>query len=312
MKPGEVLDTAAYVCTNGGEKKIPISIKLIKMAITAPEGQTIGNIRDFYDYAQTHPVQAQRLFTNSEFYMLLLATGYPYMEAYEMLHRDTNRERAMDNFFILSRLKPKTTLTVERRHVAFIRKPYETEPVFGHFLAQKSDGGFVEAPISVKRNAPWLNVSAHRLISSDFNEANTAMVNFNIDPQKIDGRYAAATISVGTEEVDVVFKRTNPLSVRLNREAFRFEDSGVIEIANDTGGEIWVDVFCKDSFVRFSAKKFPVGESYEIPFDIKLSTFMSAQLLFRKLPFLKTVIEVKTIYRDRLVKKNLEIAVGKW
>jgi hypothetical protein len=316
MKPGDVLETVAYICSNGGEKKLPVTIRLIKMAITTQgaggEERIIANIRDFYDYARDYPAQARRLFTDSEFYMLLLATNYPYLEAYEMLHRDTNRERAMDNFFILSGLKQKTALTLQRDGQEFNRKPHENDILHSHFLARKSDGGFVEVPISAKNNAPWLNLPSHRLISADFNEANIAVVNFSINPYQIPGRYARETIMVGDHAFDVVYKRAAPLSMRLNREAYRFDDQGAIEINNNTGNEIWVEVFCKDSFIRFSAKKFPVGEQYQIPFTVKLSAFMSAQLLFRKLPFLKTVIEIKTVYRDQLIKRHLDLVVGKW
>jgi hypothetical protein len=311
MKPGEVLETTAFVCSNGGEAEISVTVKLIKMAIPTAEGITVANIRDFFRYALDFPIQARRLFTTGEFYMLLLATGYPYMEAYEMLHRDTNRERAMDNFFILSGLKQNTVISVPQKALEFMRKPYNSDMIHGQFLVHKSDGGYVEIPVSTRHGAPWLKLPSNRIITSDFNEAETAVVSFTIDPLKINGRYARETVLAGTEAVDVVFKRAVPLSFRLNREAYRFEDAGHIEIVNHTGSEIWADVFCKDSCVRFAAKKFPVGERCEIPFDIKLSTFMSAQLLFRKLPFMRTGIEVKMIYRDRLIKRNLEFVIGK-
>jgi hypothetical protein len=315
IKPGDDYETTAYICSNGGEKKLPITIKLIKMAITTPEERVITNIRDFYEYAQDYPAGARRLFTDSEFYMLLLTTGYGYMEAYEMLHKDLNRDRAMDNFFILSRLKEKTALTVQHPYLEFIRKCNENDIIRGHFLVRRSDNGFVEAPVTAAANAPWLRILTQRLISSDFNEANTAMVNFTIDPLQIGGRYAGEKVTVGLDEantVALVFKRAAPLSVRLDRDAYRFDDQGTVFIANNTGGELLVELFCKESFIRFEARRYMAGERYEIPFGVKLSAFMSAQLLFRKLPFLKATIEVKTVYRDQLIKKQLEIVVGKW
>jgi hypothetical protein len=285
------------------------------MAITTTEGRVIANTRDFYEYALDYPTGARRLFADSEFYMLLLATGYGYMEAYEMLHKDLNRERAMDNFFILSGLKQRTELTVLQRNLEFIRNTNENDIIRGHFLVQKSDRGFIEAAITAQNSAPWLNLNAHRLITSDFNDASTAMVNFTIDPLKIPGRYARETVAVGEREentVELVFKRALPLTVRLQREAYRYDDQGVLVITNRTGGELLVELFCKDNFVRFNARRYMVGEYYEIPFNIKLSAFMSAQLLFRKLPFLRTAIEIKTVYREQLIKKQLDIMVGKF
>jgi hypothetical protein len=138
-----------------------------------------------------------------------------------------------------------------------------------------------------------------------------AMVKFSIDPAKIEGRFAKESVMVGADAVDVVFKRSNPLSIRLDREAYRFDDSGVIHITNHTGGELGVDVFCQDSYIRFAAKMYMVGEAYEIPFEVKMSAFMTAQLLFRKLPFLRTTIEIKTLYRDTFIKKQLPLVIGK-
>lgn len=318
-KPGDVLDTCAIICSNGGEKKIHITVKLTKMAITTPENITVANVRDFYDYAAKYPAQARRLFTDSEFYMLLLATGFEYMEAYEQLHKDMNRDRAMDNFFILAGLKKKTSLSVPKRYLEFTRKPIDTAMIYGNFLVHKSDSGFFEAPLTTQNNAPWLALSADRLITSDFNDADAAVVNFSIDPLRIRGRYAREMVIIGAEAetdgenaVELVFKRLAPLTVRLPREAYHFEDQGVVEVVNNTGGDLLLELFCEDSFVRFAARKYYVGERHEVPFDIKLSAFMAAQLMFRKLPFLRTSIEVKTVYRDTVLRKKLPITVGEW
>lgn len=315
-KPGDVLDTCAIISSNGGEKKIQITVRLTKMAIATDEGITIANIRDFYDYASAYPAQARRLFVDSEFYMLLLATGFEYMEAYELLHKDMNRDRALDNFFILAGLKKKTVLSIPQRHIEFVRKPNETAMIYGSFLVQKNDAGFLEAPLTPQTGASWLALSAERLITSDFNEANTAMVKFSIDPLRIKGRYAEETVAVGSPEpenhVALVFKRRAAFMARLGKEAYRFEDHGFIDIVNHTGGDLLLELFCGDAFVRFAARKYPAGEHLEIPFDIKLSAFMTAQLLFRKLPFLRTTIEVRTVYRDAVIIRKLPLTVGEW
>lgn len=316
-KPGDVLDTCAVVCSNGGEKKIHITIRLTKMAIATDEGITVANIRDFYDYAAAYPSQARRLFVDSEFYMLLLATGFEYIEAYELLHKDMNRERALDNFFILAGFKRKTTLTLPKTYLEFTRKPNETSMIYGNFLVQKSDAGYLEAPLTPQNGAPWLTLSSERLITSDFNEANTAMVKFNIDPLSVKGRYARETVSVGPQEqdavrVEIVFKRQTAFTARLSRESYRFDDHGAIEIVNNTGGDLVLELFCEDSYIRFAARKYPVGERLEIPFDVKLSAFMTAQMMFRRMPFLRTVIELRTVCRDAVVRTKLPLTVGEW
>jgi hypothetical protein len=318
-KPGDALDTSVIISSNGGEKKIPVTIRLTRMAIVSPEGVTVANIRDFYQYAIGHPAQARKMFIDSEFYMLLLATGYEYMEVYEMLHKDANRERALDNFFILSGLKKKTLLTIPNKLMEYTRKPSDIAMVYGNFMVQKSDGGYFEAPVTARHNAAWLSLSAERLITSDFNEANAAMVKFSIDPSKIKGRYVSETLIIGSDPepdgsnlVELVYRRSAPLSAQLDREAFRFEDNGMLIIQNNTGSDLLVEIFCTDTFVRFAARKYYVSERGEIPFEIKLSAFMAAQLLFRKLPFLRTAIEVRALYRGETVRRKLPLVVGEW
>ncbi|MCL2840543.1 MAG: DUF5717 family protein [Defluviitaleaceae bacterium] len=316
---GQTLDALYYISSNGGEKEIPVSAKLTKMSITTAEGYTVANIQDFYAYALKHPAQARRMFTDSEFYMLLLATGYPYMEVYESLHKDANRERAMDNFFVLSGLKHRTNLEIQSHQLEFSQKPEVRDMLYGNFLVQKNDGGYVEAPILIKDEAPWLTLSSGKLAASDFNETHAATINFSIDPTQIRKSYAREQVVIGTDAaedgsnvLEIVYRRVPPLIVRLNRAAYRYEDKGVIEVINNTGKNMQIETFCPESYIRFTARSFVVGAVGEIPFDVKLSAFMSAQLFFRKLPYMKTSIEIKAKIPAQEFKKNLPIIVGEW
>lgn len=310
--PGETFETVVYICSNGGEAALPVTIKLTKMAITTRDGTTIANINDFYKYAKTNPSGARQVFTDSEFYMLLLTVGYPYMEVYESLHKDANRERAMDNFFILSGLKEKTELALPERSFVFDRTPDDMTKLIGRIVVEKSDRGFYEAPITMENNAPWLSLSANRLISGDFDAEGRARINFAIDPKKISARYARECVSINEHTAEIIFRRQPFLTARLNRESYRFDDKGTIEVTNNTGGDLAVELFCADSYIRFAAKRYVIGKAHEIPFQIKLSAFMNAGRLLRKTPFMKTTIEVKGAGLGKANKIILPVTVGEW
>ena len=312
LATGESIEGHVFVSGNGGEARLPVSARLTKMSVTTAEGLTIANLQDFFEYAQTHPAQARRLFVDSEFYMLLLGIGYRYMEVYESLHKDSNRERAMDNFFILSGLKGKTTISVCDTCLEFDQKPDNSDIVQGSIKVQKSDTGYIEAPIVIQNNSQWLNCYASRLISGDFDQDLTAAVNFSIDPGKITTSYARDVVTIGTEQTEIVYRRTAPVIVRANRTALRYEDKGAIEVINNTGADIKVEVFCPESYVRFTARSYIVGKYAEIPFQIKLSAFLSAQLFFRKTPYMETVLEVKAIADGQVYKKIIPLVVGEW
>jgi len=317
LSTGETLDGLFYITSNGGETEIPVTAKLTKMSITTHGGFTIANIKDFYDYALNYPSQAKKLFTDSEFYMLLMATSYRYLEVYESLHKDANRERAMDNFFILSGLKGRTTLDVKTRFMEFKAKPGETGMIYSRFKVEKSDAGYVEAPISIRGNAPWLTLSSGKLSASDFNDEHVATVNFSIDPMQIKSIYASEQVIIGAEEdadnsIEITYHRTPPLVLRLNREAYRYEDKGAIQVVNNTGVNIQAEVFCPDNYIRFNARRFAIGNFGEVPFEVKLSPFLSAQLMFRKLPYMETVIEIRATAPGQVYKKKLPVTVGEW
>ncbi|MCL2223369.1 MAG: DUF5717 family protein [Defluviitaleaceae bacterium] len=317
---GEALEAKFFITSNGGEKEIPVSAKLTKMSISTSDGHTIANIRDFYEYAQTHPTQARRLFTDSEFYMLLLAGGYEYMEVYESLHKDANRERAMDNFFILSGLKEKTQLSVigdygnSGTRLEFCQAPENRENIHGEFHIKKSDSGYIELPLVTEAN--WLTLSSAKLTSADFDETNTATVTFTIDPTKITNTFAQESIPLqganAGDTIEIIYRRLPHLTLKLSRDSYRYTDRGSIEITNNTGKNLTLSIFCPDNFIRFAQPTFPISARAEIPFDVKLSTFMNAQMLFRKLPFMHTVIEIKTTIHGTEIKKTIPVVVGEW
>ena len=312
LSAGQSTEGFVYISSNGGEKCIPVFARHTKMSITTDERFTITGIRDFFQYANTYPIQAQRLFVDSEFYMLLLAIGYDYVDIYESLHRDPNRERAMDNFFILSGLKGKTTISIADKKLDFTQKPEDKKILQGSITAQKSDGGYAEAPITLQKNAPWLNFSSNKLTQHDFKDSRTATIQFEINPAKIIGPYTHEFVTIGTETVQITYHRTAPAILQLNRAAYCYEDNGLIKVVNNTGKNMRIEVFCPESYVRFSARSYLIEAYGEIPFTIKLSTFLSAQMFFRKLPYMKTTIEVKATIPGELYLKNLPIVVGEW
>jgi len=335
LTTGQSMESHVVISSNGGEQMLPVTAKLTKMSIVTAEGFAITNLQEFYEYANSYPAQARRLFVVSEFYALLLAIGYEYMEIYESLHKDANRERALDNFFILSGLKRKTTFSVEDTALKFVQNPNDNALLYGHITVQKSDNGYVEAPIIVKDNSPWLNFYASKLVQSDFKETLGTMVNFSIDPMQVTGTYARELVTIGTppkkaaasafttqsgynflehedNTVEIEYRRAAPVVLRLDRAAYGYEDKGVIQVTNNTGKDMKVEIHCPESYVRFSARSYLIGAYGEIPFNIKLSAFLSAQLFFRKLPYMKTAIEVRANVQGKAYRKLLPIIVGQW
>ena len=316
---GESMSGHIDILTNGGQITLPVDIRLAKMSIPTAEGGRITNLQEFYDYAKDHPAQAMRMFVDSEFYMLLLAIQYPHIQVYESLHQDSHRERALDNFFILSGLKTKTTLSITSPPLLFFQKPGDDQPIQGAIDLVKSDPGYVDAPITTQGDAPWLHCFQSRLIQSDFDQDHHARLYFSIDPTKAKGPYNRAVVHIGTAKQDIVLRRTPPVDIKFNRPGYRYQDTGHIAITNHSPSDMKIEVFCKDGFFRPSARSYLVGPSrgapFQIPFEIKLSPFLNAQVFFRKTPYMHTQVEIKISTPSnpsQIIKKNLPLVVGDW
>ena len=306
--------TKAYISSNGGEIVIPITVNSASMTIPTQEGPAIASISDFYDYAQEYPAAARRLFTSSEFYMLLLSTGYEFMEVYENLHKDVNRERAMDNFFILSGLKGKTLLTLSKQHINITQG--HNGKIYERFHIQKSDSGYADAPVTTLGGASWLTLSTTRLSSSDYIN-NSAVVDIAIDPLLIPGNFTREHVQVGPtpqagNTLEVTFLRAAPFTISLSRKGFRYEDKGNIEIENNTGANMRVDVFSRDRYVRFYAQSHVAGAAHSIPFEIRPTAFAGAQRLFRRLPYISTHIDVRVVTLGQVFHRRLHLNIGEW
>jgi len=308
-KPGDVREFEITVLSNGGEKIIPVTVKLAKMAINTTEGTVIANLRYFFDYAQRHPSKAQAIFVSKDFSDLLRTTDYAYLDAYEWLAKESNRARALDNFFVLSGLKGKTLLTAPQTAIEHVGKIDDDSPIEGVFELQKSDNGYYETRLLTKRNAEWLSLQKEHLSNNDFDD-NIATVKYKIAPSLVQGRYAKETIIAGESAVDIVFKRPAPMRCWLTREGFRLYDEGILVV--ETPAPIMVEVFCKEQFVRFVGKEFRVLGREEIRFTIKPSAFQSAQMMFRKQPSLSAEIEVRAFYNGTVVKRVLPLTAGEW
>jgi len=302
------IETVAYITSNGGEIALPVTINTAPMTIHTDEGIGVTSIQDFYQYAQAHPASARRLFTSSEFYMLLLATRYPYIEAYESLHKDPNRERAMDNFFVLSKLKQKTTITFQLPCIHVAQK--WAEKSLTTIRVRKSDSGYADAPVTTEGGAPWLSISTERLTS--FDENNIASIAAIIDPALMPGVFVSERIHVGDASCEITAAKTAPIVITLPRAGYRYEDRGVIRVVNNTGANITVDMYSPDRFIRFYAGSYTVETSYDIPFEIRPTAFQSAQRLFRRWPYVSTSINVRAHTIGFATQKRLHLTIGEW
>jgi len=306
-----IIKTQVLISSNGGEVILPTVIDTSPMIIDTDEGARITSITDFYHYFLEYPAAARRLFISSEFYMLLMATGYPYLEVYESLHKDPNRERALDNFFQLSSLKDKTHLFLETYRLDIYQHPLDISETY--FYVMKTDGGYADAPITCEKNMPWLTLSCAKLVTSDFDHSHKAAVGIEIDPEHMPGYFCKNHIKIGTEVMTLTVRKAPRFVLEISREGFRYEDRGTLEIENNTGFDMTIEVHSRDRYVRFFRAVYTVPPGpFSIPFEIRPSAFLGTRRLFTRIPYISTYVDVRARSTAQVYNKRLHLSIGEW
>ncbi len=312
-KNGDIIQTSIVIMSNGGEKIIPVIIKVVPHEIVTKEDIKIYTLKDFYSYSKKYPIQARRLFTSNEFMMWLINLQFELIEIYERLIKDSNKERALENFFILNKMKNKVTLSVEENKIEHEVFENHREIISGEIIVKKSGWGFVDEEISSKYNALWLKIHSSRVTSSDFRDTDKAVITYSIDPILIVKKKVFEKIIIGENTaVDLRVRVAPVFTAVLKKEFLGFKDTGEIIITNNSKEEIMINVFSKENFVKFECSNHLVGSNARIPFNIKLSPFLMAQMAIKKQPTLSAEIYLKTTINKKKVEKILYITVGEY
>ena len=309
-KPGDILYSSIVVMSNGGEKVIPVVVKIIPPAIVTKEEFVIADLKDFMAYAKRYANQARQLFTTQEFMMWLLSINYEYMDIYDDLARDPNKERALENFFILSKLKNKVTLFTDMNRMECIVNPHSTDPVEMKLEVKKMGWGYVEEEIKTQ-GAPWLS-APEVLKTADFDSNDTAQIPCVFYPERCLKVNTQGKITIGSLSVKVRMHKKQEIELALSKEFCAFQDTAELLVTNNTGTDASVEITPKDSYVRFEGKRYFVGEYLSIPFSVKVPTIQTVQMSIKKQPVLTTEISIAVSCAGQIVRKTLPITIGEF
>ena len=303
---GDIVRTGAVIISNGGELFIPITLTVTAASILTEEGITIINIRTFLDYARQYPNRAANMMNSPEFKDLLVRTNFEFIEAYKYILTDENKQRALECLLRLSGLKKGAKVNVIQRYTDIRLKPFQREMYYGRIPIKMEGWGYVDDIVYIKNKSEWLNPLS--TVSQALYES--GMFNYSIDPSLIKGRYASDSLILASNpeaEAVITVIREPYLKVKLNKESYNPNSSGVVYVKNYTDLDLMLEIQPSQPYVAFEAKKHYVGEYAEIPFQIKLSTFQS--MAIKKQPAIAS-INIQARVRDDLVFRQLKIRIG--
>ncbi|MDR1530944.1 MAG: DUF5717 family protein [Clostridiales bacterium] len=324
FKNGDIINTDAVIQTNGGEKVIPVCIKIVPQEIHLEDGGRITGLNDFLAFAKRNTAAARDLFVSAEFMMWLTATGCAYMDLYDRLSRDSDKDRGLENFLILSKLKTKVRITTDEPEAEFLIEPLAAGAGAsggggtsaglreGFFTLKKSDWGFVDEPVQVRYKSKWLTLEKERVRSEDFDENALARLRFLVDSSKIHSPVVSDVISAGDAALRVTVKRRPYMSVYLSKEYMGLDDEGGVRILNYTGKDIMVEIETRDNFIKFEGRRYLVSKYAEIPFKVKMTTLQLAQLTFKRQPAVVTEITARLACDGGMQVKRLPLVIGEF
>ncbi|MDR2899546.1 MAG: DUF5717 family protein [Clostridiales bacterium] len=308
--PGDILNTNAVIKSNGGEHIIDFTVKVIPHAIETKEGDKITSLKDFYSYCVEYPVAARQLFVSHEFMMWLYTTGYIYMDIYEKFARDSNKERALDNFLVFNNLKSKTKISCYDKSIKIHVYPYYDKIWTGSIRLRKSGWGYVDCDINTEYDYDWFTLSKTRLVSSDFDSEYETEVSMFIDAVKLPKRLNIQYVIIDGQRVHVTVIKAFYIEASTEKDYLTFGESSNLVIRNNSGARLTVDIHPSDNFIKFESVRYYVDEMAKIPFDVQLSTFQKTQMSLLKQPFVNTSVTVEAVYDRQPYFKRFYLKIG--
>jgi len=239
---------------------------------------------------------------------------YEHMEMYEHFSRDPNKERAVDHFLILNKLKDKAAVYASNADIQIpVRADAPDET--GCITLRRSTWGYLDVTLQAPEAAKWLKLTKERLTSADFNENGEAEVFFIVLPKLLTMKRQTARVAVLAEglpvdEIRITAARHAGVTAKADREFYGFADAGKLLVSNRTGADLAVEIYAADSFVKFDHMKYPVGETAAIPFSIELSGLQTVQAALRKRAFMESEVQVRWVSGGKYYREFVRLRIS--
>jgi hypothetical protein len=305
---GETLETFVYIVSNGGEKEIPVSLRH-EESLMAPGGVKIASLEDFSAYAEKSWSQAAALMRKPELRVFLGKIKPDLRRLYDVFIQDADAGRSLESFLRAAAGKAPPRLEIPQRRFTAHVKPFERGPVEGLAPVKIEGWGRLDDDITVDASAKWLSAPAS--VTEALRGASSGFVPFAVDPLKLPGKRAVASISIGGAGlVWIEAVRLPMFKARASKETYAPGQTGHIIIDNYSGAEFLAEVAPDESFLRFDARRYAVKEKAEIPFAVRLTAMQS--LAVRRRLEIPASVTVRAMARGEAAVAKISLSVGGW
>ena len=245
-----------YIISNGGEITIPVFIKVLKDVFYTKDGYKFNTIKDFFSYYKKKPKKATEIFYSAEFFNWLIKMGFEHMDMTKLILEDCNRDRAIENFFIFTKLKKQNFTEVIEKNINISIKPFQTKLLSGSIVILKKGYGYIHKELSLKYNSKWIKLKKNIITSDDFDDENRCYVNYEINPKLIDSNFSREFVIIDKNtDVKIDILKLPKIKVSLSNEIYEYDDYGSIIVENNCGEDLFFEFDSKNNFVEFEEKR---------------------------------------------------------
>lgn len=301
------------IISNGGEVYIPVFITLQNFDYLKCGKEKIQTIKEFYQYFLKNHIEAIMIFYSYEFIIWLKKINYKHIDIVDELLKNSNKQRAIDNFFVISNVKKKSYIEIEKTNFKYkYFDTKDTEDIVGYIPLKLIGEGYFEEDIILKEDVDFIRLLNKKVTNKDFDKDGYFYVKFKIIKSKLISSFEIQEILFNNMNKNVTIEiiKKSPIEVIFERQYFENIDKGIIKVINNTGKDVALEIISKDDFIKFKCERYLIGEYAEIKFDVKLTGFLKTQMDFTKRPNLESEIFIRAYIEDKVCKIKNNIYVG--
>ncbi len=315
LKVGDLLHSVFIVSTTGGEVQIPIELSIIPTALYTEDGVPIETLHAFSKYTSSFFVHGKELFQSPLFFIWLqeIEKG-KWIPIYEHLMMDPNKERALENFLVLTGAKQKNQISLLQQHTYVDIEVGNIKPIEFTIPLQKQGWGYIEGKIET--DLSWIGLPQKEFSAKQFEKTGAWDMPFSVLPQHLSHKQQLGHIMITVEDQElyheVKVKKLAVLDIKLSKKSFHTEDKGKVMIHNYTGKDLLVEMVAQDRWIQFDAKKYFIGKYAEIPFQIQFGNWnkFKRNIAMGKIPLQYSTITIQTKIHTQVVRQIIDIKVG--
>ncbi|WP_317368443.1 DUF5717 family protein [uncultured Tyzzerella sp.] len=310
---GDFIKSQIIIISNGGQVYIPVYITVSSFVYLECGKEKIHTIKEFYGYYLKNYIEAIRIFYSYEFMIWLKNINYKHIDVVEEILKDANKQRAIDNFFVLSKIKEKAYIQLSQKNFKYkyFTTNFDAE-IIGIIPLKLIGTGYFEENITIEDDIDFIKISKDKITNKDFDDNGNYNLEFRILKNKITNFFERRKIifNKAKESIIIEISKKNPLEILFEKDYFTTTDNGTLKILNNTEKDIIIEIVPKDTFVFFEGKKYLVSKYTEIGFNIRVTGFLKAQMDFTKKPNIESEILIKAILDDSVYKMQKKIYIG--